>query len=185
MSLILLMVLILNGCGGGEDKEPTDSITFISDPKIYLKESEIKNFKFPVQATSELSSKLEFQLQREPDTKFFILSGEGLLSFNDYLYSHGEKKLTYNIVIVASVVDRGDIVYNYNTTNLHKKSSRVSKRQSITIIIGEKPISTPVVAVGGAMSPPSNSAVPSSSKVKKQGKLKSMRYLMMDTIKKG
>ena len=59
IGLMLLMLLILNGCGGGGDKDPSDSIKFISDSTIYLKESEMEKFEFRVQASSELNSRLK------------------------------------------------------------------------------------------------------------------------------
>jgi len=182
MGLIFLMVLILNGCGGGEDKDPTDSITFISESEIYLKESEMEKFKFTVQATSELNSRLEFQLKGEGDGKFFILTIGGILTFNDYYYNRNEKKSSYKIDVVASVVDGVNIVNNNNTTNLRKTSSKVSKKQSITIIFGEKPTATPVVAVAVAIPTPTptptvtptptptpSTAQTSTSKLKKTG----------------
>jgi len=145
MSLILLMVLILNGCGSGEDKDSTDSITFISESEIHFKESERETFKFQLKAESKLSSKLKFQLKGEKDGKFFTLNGS-ILSFDNYYSNRGEKKSIYEIDVVASV-DEVNIVNNNNTTNIHKTSSIVSERQSITIIFGEKPTVTPTPTV--------------------------------------
>jgi len=151
MSLILLMVLILNGCGGGEDKDSTDSITFISESEIHFKESERETFKFQLKAESTLSSKLKFQLKGEKDGKFFTLNGS-ILSFDNYYSNRGEKKSIYEIDVVASV-DEVNIVNNNNTTNIHKTSSRVSKKQSITIIFGEKPTTTPIPTVTARPTP--------------------------------
>ena len=148
--LLLFMGLILNGCGGG-DKEESDSITFISDSTIYVKKSEIKKFEFPIQATSKLNSRLEFQLKGE-DAKFFKLNTlNGILIFNIYYYNRGEIKSTYKIDIVASVVE-GSVINN-TTTIINKKSSKLSKKQSITIIIGEKPTSVVVVPVVSTPTP--------------------------------